>query len=416
MTTIRWALASVLGLVFLVVATAVVFAGRVNQTLRNSDFYVQELRQADAFNFFYDKVLPPMLDDFEQRSNAAGRGNLAPAKLEAAISLRQIFPPAWLQTHSEAGIVAIVPYVVGEKDTFNVRIPLKPQTEAAGAAVKRLAGDEAILDVLFERVVARRLRETLGEGGGSGELPISAAAIEPHIREVLDNTWIESQVTMSVDAIPPYLISDQEYFQLKFDLATRKASLRKAQGGLLDSWDGSAFLVQNAIDPLVASGIPAEGYPVGFGLSVPRQDVRTSLTSDTSRAWLNTQAHAMAASVLDYVMNDSAALTLTVRVDDIKAQAAMTIARDLDVRLGAQYASARLCTPAETAGYDPSQAARSGFTCQPAGMSYAQARASAGITDFPAQAASVVRGFFPQPSPLTSQPFSQPLARNNGPR
>ena len=404
MRAVRWTIGVILGIVFVDVSLACAFALRVNETFLSSSFYIRELRQADVFNFFYDHLLPPILDDASNGLSARDRSKLSPVKAEAAMAIRQVFPPDWLEKQSEATLNAVVPYITGRTNAFSVNVPLRPQAEQAGAAAKRLAGDEPILDMLFDRVVARRLEEAFRDSSASTGLPFSAAVIEPHLREVLDDAWLESQVDASVDAILPYLIGDQEHFQARLTFADRKDSLRKEMSALGDNWDGSAFLIQNGLDPLLVSSIPAGGYPVGFGLAVQRGDVRNALASDASHDWLKGQARGVAQSVESYILGDIASLTLTIRLDDVKSQAAASIARDLDSRLGTTYPGLRQCTTEEASRLDARQIAVSGFTCRLSGVSYQQLKAAAGV-DVSAQVAASIAAALPATISLDQAAF-----------
>lgn len=401
MRFVRWGIAVFCGIVFLIVGIVSTLLLRINDTALNDDFYVAQLQQADLYNFFYDDLLPPILEDLTADLKADGGADLTSVTPQFSAALRKTLPPEWLQAQSEATIHQVIPYAVGKSNSFSVQVPLRSQTKAAVEAIKDLAASDAVLDLLFEQVLSERLKEALptaGEAGQQGqsaqpieEMAIDLSQLQSRLRAVLDNAWIRANVNQSMDALVPYLTGESDSFELHLSLADRKDSLRKEINALLAGWDTTAFLSENGLDPLVAASIPADGYPLSFGMKVTREDVKKALGGEDTAAWREQQAKTLVDSVLDYLLGESAAFALTLPLDEIRMPVALSVGQSLDARLANTYATAPVCT----APPDLGRMERDGITCHPLGVTYTQFKESLGIINLPGQIAASVSGLIP---------------------
>ncbi len=117
MMLLRRIVAVLLAVVFVALFIPMLVVFRVNDTVGNPDFYNDQLRRADIYNFIYTDVAPAALDSAAS-GGALSRGGLdlswaGPHILTIA---KSTLPPEWLQTQTEQGINAVVPYVLGDTE------------------------------------------------------------------------------------------------------------------------------------------------------------------------------------------------------------------------------------------------------------------------------------------------------------
>ena len=116
---------------------------RVNETALAADFYIDQLRKADIFNFLYDDVVPAALDQTSQESQDLPI-ELEVIEDELVSSLKEVLPPEWLQEQTELVIGEAVPYMAGDTDSFAITIPLADRLRILGDVLKReLGGGDA---------------------------------------------------------------------------------------------------------------------------------------------------------------------------------------------------------------------------------------------------------------------------------
>src|SRR3972149_12059917 len=104
--------------ILLLILSLMLFAGALlisdlNATAANPDFYTDQLRRADIYNFVYDKAIPAALDEVEADESLDLPIQATDFKIEAISAIRKILPPEWLQERVELAANVFVPYFRG---------------------------------------------------------------------------------------------------------------------------------------------------------------------------------------------------------------------------------------------------------------------------------------------------------------
>lgn len=149
MMIFRRIVAVFLTLVFVALFVPFLTVSRVNSTAANPCFYIDQLREADAYNFLHADVLPAALQRVKIGSSSL---DLSWAKPQVQAIARETVPPEWLQAQTEQVITAVIPYVVGDTATFTVSIPLKDRVRAGAGVVKSTLHQDAVFNRLYDQV------------------------------------------------------------------------------------------------------------------------------------------------------------------------------------------------------------------------------------------------------------------------
>ena len=84
-----------LALLFIILSLLVLVTFRVSDTLGNPDFYNEQLRQADIYNFIYDDLLPTALAEAEVTGDISKAG-IDVSRLEPYLRVIYTWLPLWL--------------------------------------------------------------------------------------------------------------------------------------------------------------------------------------------------------------------------------------------------------------------------------------------------------------------------------
>ena len=108
----RWLVTVLLALIFVVLFIPVLVVLRVNSTVLEPSFYIDQLRTANAYNFVYDEVIPFMLDEVSEDRGKLSIGDI-PLDIdlyedEIVQAVREILPPKWLQKQAEQVIICLL--------------------------------------------------------------------------------------------------------------------------------------------------------------------------------------------------------------------------------------------------------------------------------------------------------------------
>ncbi|MEX2230147.1 MAG: hypothetical protein WEB13_10985, partial [Dehalococcoidia bacterium] len=218
---------AVLLAVLLVVAfAATLVISRVTATVMAPGFYVEQLRELDAYTLVHDELLPRAVDDFLKHQNEKLPDNLSGIALptDAAAQqaildlLRVALPPEVLRAHAEAAIAELVPYLTGAHDDFDVRIRLGDELVAvAGHAPGRPSLLEQtwrtldLAEATLTGLVQARLEQADAEDAGEdapGLLDVIGGDVDGA------SAWLERALFGAIDELVPYLTGETEHVRI----------------------------------------------------------------------------------------------------------------------------------------------------------------------------------------------------------
>ena len=206
----------------------------------------QEVRLLIPYATLYDHVMDdliePGIDEALEDKNAAPFN--APIDAEdVAGSIERAFPKEWVSGQADAALEEATAYLVGDKDTLEVKIALEERSHTALAEVRSLLQKADDFQIVFDGVINPVLDENVPE---VIFLPLDVTVTGEEVKlAFLDSVppeWIKEQALAVVDAAGPYVIGETDTFQVTIPIAERKSNANEViaalarikLGGILD--------------------------------------------------------------------------------------------------------------------------------------------------------------------------------------
>ena len=206
----------------------------------------QEVRLLIPYATLYDHVMDdliePGIDEALEDKNAAPFN--APIDAEdVAGSIERAFPKEWVSGQADAALEEATAYLVGDKDTLEVKIALEERSHTALAEVRSLLQKADDFQIVFDGVINPVLDENVPE---VIFLPLDVTVTGEEVKlAFLDSVppeWLKEQALGVVDAAGPYVIGETDTFQVTIPIAERKSNANEViaalarikLGGVLD--------------------------------------------------------------------------------------------------------------------------------------------------------------------------------------
>jgi len=375
----RRALAITLILVSVVLLTVLLPVTQLNDTAANPRFYEDRLEQAGVYDFIYDEALPSALDELEADDLSDSPIEIAPIKDDLVSAARKALPPEWLREQAETAIEAVMPYMVGDRDSFTLTLDIRGRVETAATVIKEdiVRGDtfsqvysdvvSYVADELFENLDRLPFQTTL-----------TKAEIEASLTSVLPADWVADQIEAAIDSVLPYLTGDAEHFTITvqvIDLVDPAASAALDILGRQETYD---FLVEELIAPTVAASI-GTGVDLGYGITISQDEVTAAIEDVLTPEWLQARLEEMVEGIAAYAKGDAETFEIAVDLGDLKEEALDVMTELADDKLRALFLSLPECSMSqflhEIATLPPDTLP----SCRPAGVSYEDAKEALGV-------------------------------------
>lgn len=184
------------------------------------------LLQADAYNLLFEELVDPAIEDAMDQELPLGL-EVSPERLQQAV--RTIVPAEWVQEQVEATLDELTPYATGERDTFEINIPVGELVEIALDEVKELLREVDAYSLLYDEVIEPELTKSIGDGFALPyDFTISADEVMSTLRLAAPPSWVQEQAEMVIDEAGPYLTGAQDEFSITISLADNKRIARDA--------------------------------------------------------------------------------------------------------------------------------------------------------------------------------------------
>lgn len=391
MIWVRRFFAVLLAVLFVPVFISVLLLLRVNSTVRNPEFYVSELRKADVYSFAHDSVLPAAFDEAAKGDDLPV--DIKPLREEVLSGAREILPPDWLQEQTENAIREVVPYVVGDADSFSVTIPLQERVEAASAVLKKNVREGDAFPIFYNQVVDRVGDQAAPKG--TLELPmgitLKEAEVEGYVRRVIPQDWVRARMEQSITELTPYVAGRSDTFRVTIPLTDRvepTAAVLKEVLGKANTYD---FVLQQMVMPIVEKNV-GTSVDVAFGAKLTRAEIVNAVQQVLTRDWMAKLQSQVVDQAVSYLTGTSPTFAVTVPLGDRKQAAYQALTTLIDQRLAAQYQALPVCTLQQVVSLNLQ--ANTMPPCRPPGATYEAVKQAAGI-DLPKEIAKVVGGQVP---------------------
>ncbi len=240
----------------------------------------QEVRLFIPYATLYDHVMDdlvkPGIDEALEDDNAAPLN--APIDAEdVAGSIERAFPKEWVSGQADAALEEATAYLVGDKDTLEVKIALEERSHTALAEVKSLLQKADDFQIVFDGVINPVLDENVPE---VIFLPLDVTVTGEEVKlAFLDSVppeWIKEQALAVVDAAGPYVIGETNTFQVTIPIAERKSNANEViaalarikLGGILDELpECEGGLPSLRLEDISQDGLP-QCVPAGMTLDM----------------------------------------------------------------------------------------------------------------------------------------------------
>ena len=232
MIVLRRALAVLLTAALALVFGACLVATRTADAL-DPAFLKEEVERVDAYDFLHEVLLPLTLEEALAEQSDWLPDNFAAVELPAEadaprVLLRDVFPPEYLREQAEQAIDALVPYLAGRSDAFELRFALADRVDAALAhapgepsPVERAFRDLDLGRVLLDGAFATFEEQALAAAAEAGvERSVAASELARFVpdRDAAAQ-WFTGELSRAMDALHPYLAGDADSFavEVRFD-------------------------------------------------------------------------------------------------------------------------------------------------------------------------------------------------------
>ena len=193
-------------------------------------------RKADAGDLLFEALVEP---EMERAADAYVPFGLDVSAERLTESARRVVDPDWVQDEVDAVLDEVAPYLVGDRDTFEIHVDLAGRAEVALEEVKALLREADAYEVLYTNVVEPRVEEALGGDIALGfGVEFTDGEVSAALRRVAPPEWVQRQAERVLDEAALYLAGREESFAVTVSIAGNKrvaaAVIEEAAGRRFD--------------------------------------------------------------------------------------------------------------------------------------------------------------------------------------
>ena len=178
------------------------------------------LRKADAGGLLFEALVEP---EMERAAVAYVPFGLDVSAERLTESARRVAGPDWIQVQIDAVFDEVAPYLVGDRDTFEVHVDLAGRAEVALEEVKALLREADAYEVLYTNVVEPRVEEALGGAVALGfGIEVTDGEVTAALRRVAPPEWVQQQAERVLDGATFYLTGREESFAVAVSIEGNK--------------------------------------------------------------------------------------------------------------------------------------------------------------------------------------------------
>lgn len=234
-------------------------------------------RKADAYNIVFEEIVAPAVRDATSEDLPLGL-DISDERL--VDSVRKVASPDWMRAQVEAAIDEVTPYIIGEEDSFAIRVELADRVDMALEETKALLRESNAYDLLYDEVIEPAITDNIGE---AVDLPfgisVTPQEVVDALRRVAPPEWVQEQAQAVIDEAGPYLAGREDSLRVSISIADNKREARNEILGIIADKLGSAAdnpIVEAQIEQLVDSRI-LDAVPDRISFS--DADLREALSS-----------------------------------------------------------------------------------------------------------------------------------------
>ncbi len=235
-------------LIFLFVITFLVamLLTHLSTTVGSAGFYNGQMHQANVYTWVHQELTPAMLSDTGEQSPTDFPIDDQQMRQDMAGVLQQAFPAAWLETTFEGFTGQMVPYFVGDRDTFVVAIAVKDRIDPMVEGINGVIDDhgDEIYNYVTEDLMVPAVTDEFGNGA---QLPYGITLTNQEITDLVTASMPQTQSVVlgwfkdMIRVMADYVKGDVNSLDLVIDLTQVKAQAVTAANQLVDQRLQGAF-------------------------------------------------------------------------------------------------------------------------------------------------------------------------------
>ncbi len=368
-----------LALLFIILSLLVLVTFRVSDTLGNSDFYNEQLRQADIYNFIYDDLVPTALAEAEVTGDISKAG-IDVSRLEPYLidMVEQTVPREWLEAQVEQSFNEVVPYVWGDTESFNIRIPLKERVETAAQAMKNTLHKEEVFPVIYDQLIALILDKVTSNEESALPFALTRDEMGSILRRVLPEEWVLVQIDSAIDEVVPYLTRDKAQFMVHVEISDRLDAFEVVVADVLKKPETYDYFFEDLMAPAIEQNIQEMGsLPLGMTLS--EDEILSAMRKAFPLEWYQARVTEMVAQIFAYLRGTEESLDVVIPLTDRKPAIAEALGDLADQKLESLIDSLPVCTAGQLIEMMLNPPLNSLPECRPLNLSYQQLKELLGI-------------------------------------
>lgn len=377
MIWLRRIIALPLALTFIILVILLLVIFRVNATLGNPDFYNDQLRQADVYNFVYKDVLPAALEEAGISDDTSEAGiNIKPYIIDV---VEQTLPPEWLQVQVEQSINQVVPYVWGDTESFKVNVPLKDRVEALAQTAKDTLHKEEVFPVFYDQTIDLMLDKITPD---MEEMPLPFALTRDEmatiLRTVLPADWALMQIDSAIDEVVPYFTKDKAQFTIQVDIADRLDALEVVVVDILKKPETYDYLFEEIMAPAIKQNTQ-ELASLPFGVTLTDDEILSVVKETLPLEWYQARVTDIVGQIFAYLRGDEESLDVVIPIADRKPAMAQALGKLADQKLESLIDSLPVCTTGQLIDLILNPPLDNLPECRPIDMTYQELKGLLGI-------------------------------------
>ncbi|MFC1915590.1 hypothetical protein ACFLW4_02730 [Chloroflexota bacterium] len=369
-----------LALLFIILSIPVLVIFRVNDTLGNPDFYNDQLHQAEIYDFIYDEAMPVALEEIVIDGDTSEAGiDLSHITPHIIDMVRQTLPPEWLRTQVEQTTSEVVPYVWGDTEDFNIRIPLKDRVEAVAQTTKDTLHKEEVFPYLYDQAISLALDEI---APNAEELPppftLNRDELASILRTVLPAEWVLAQIDSAIDEVVPYFTKDEEQFTVQVDIADQLDALETIVADILRRPETYDYLFEDVVAPAIKQNTP-EITQLSLGVVLTDDEILLAVKEVLPLEWYQARVTDIVGQIFSYLRGTEETLEVVIPLADRKPVVARQLGEIADQKLEVLVDSLPVCTSAQLFDLLLNPSLDSLPACRPVDVSYQELKELLGI-------------------------------------
>jgi hypothetical protein len=202
-------------------------------TVGSAGFYNGQMHKADVYDWVHESLLPAVLDEAGVESPTDFPIDTPEMKEDILTVAETTFPPEWLEETFEGATKQIVPYVVGDKNSFTITIDVQSRIDPMAEGIKDVIDGHAT--EIYDYVTGDLIAPAVTDGA---DLPYGITLTDEEVSDLVASAmpqdWAIARSKDMIDSLAAYLKGDVDNLNLSIGLTDVKSRATTALNELTD--------------------------------------------------------------------------------------------------------------------------------------------------------------------------------------